>query len=85
MIATRLAGSLTRPFARRVIGLALAALAVALFLFNLRRAGEGAGRAAEKLDAVERNDVIHRQMLEAAARRSHDRDALAERQRDGRF
>jgi len=48
-------------------------------------AGERAGRAAERLDARERNDAIHRQMLDAAARRPPDRDALAERLRDGRF
>lgn len=52
---------------------------------DLRRAGERAGRAAERLDARERNDAIHRQMLDAAARRPPDRDALAERLRDGRF
>ena len=85
MIAAGLAGLLTRPFARRVIGFALVALAVALFLFNLRRVGEQAGRAAEQLDARERNDAIHRQMLDAAARRPPDRDALADRLRDGQF
>ena len=85
MIAAGLAGLLTRPFARRVIVFALAALAVALFLFNLRRAGERAGRAAERLDARERNDAIHRKMLDAAVRRPHSRDALADRLRDGQF
>lgn len=85
MIAARLAGLLTRPFAPRVIGFALAALAVALFLFNLRRAGERAGRAAERLDARERNAAIHRKMLDAAVRRPHGRDSLADRLRDGRF
>ena len=85
MIATRLAGSLTRPIARRVIGFALAALTVALFLFNLRRAGERAGRAAERLDARERNDAIHRKLLDAAVRRPPDRDDLADRLRDGQF
>ena len=71
--------------ARRALGLILAAGAILLFLLNLRRAGERAGRAAERLDARERNDAIHRQMLDAAARRPHDRDALADRLRDGRF
>jgi hypothetical protein len=68
-----------------VLGLILAAAAILLFLFNLRCAGERAGRAAERLDARERNDAIHRRMLYAAARRPPDRDALAERLRDGPF
>ena len=76
---------LTRGPARRALGLILAAAAILLFLLNLRRAGERAGRAAERLDARERNDAIHRQMLDAAARRPPDRDALADRLRDGRF
>ena len=81
MIAPMLAGWLTRPVVRQVLGFALTALAVALFLFNLRLAGERAGRAAERLDARERNDAVYRKMLDAAARRPHDRDALAERLR----
>jgi hypothetical protein len=76
---------LTHCPARKALGLIITAAAILLFLFNLRRAGERAGRAAERLDARERNDVIHRQMLDAAARRPHDRDALVERLRDGRF
>ena len=71
--------------ARKALGLILTAAAILLFLLNLRRAGERAGRAAERLDAQERNDAIYRQMLNAAARRPHDRDALAERLRDGQF
>ncbi|WP_370470518.1 hypothetical protein [uncultured Paracoccus sp.] len=71
--------------ARKALGLILTAAAILLFLFNLRRTGERAGRAAERLDVRERNDAIHRQMLDAAARRPHDRDALADRLRDGRF
>lgn len=76
---------LTHGPARKAMGLIVAAAAILLFLFNLRRAGERAGRAAERLDAQERNDAIHNQMLEAAARRPPDRDALADRLRDGRF
>ena len=71
--------------ARKALDLILTAAAILLFLVNLRRAGERAGRAAERLDARERNDAVHRQMLDAAARRPPDRDALAERLRDGRF
>ena len=76
---------LTHGPARKALGLTLAAAAILLFLFNLRRAGERAGRAAERLDLRERNDAIHRQMLDAAARRPHDRDALADWLREGRF
>jgi hypothetical protein len=76
---------LTRGPARKALGLILTMAAILLLLLNLRRAGERAGRAAERLDARERNDAIHRQMLDAAARRPADRDALAERLRDGRF
>ena len=76
---------LTHGPARKALGLMLATAAILLFLLNLRRAGERAGRAAERLDARKRSDAIHRQMLDAAARRPDDRDALAERLRDGRF
>lgn len=76
---------LTHGPARKALRLIIAAAAILLFLFNLRRAGDRAGRAAERLDTRERNDAIHRQMLDAAARRPHDRDALADRLRDGRF
>lgn len=76
---------LTHGPARKALGLILATTAILLFLLNLRRAGERAGRAAERLDARERNDAVHRQMLDAAARRPADRDALADRLRDGRF
>ena len=76
---------LTHGPARKALGLILVAAATLQFLLNLRRSGERAGRAAERLDLRERNDAIHRQMLDAAARRPHDRDALADRLRDGRF
>ena len=76
---------LTHGPAHKALGPILTAAEILLFLLNLRRAGERAGRAAERLDARERNDAIHRQMLEAAAHRPADRDALADRLRDGRF
>ncbi|MCW1931044.1 hypothetical protein OKW52_01840 [Pararhodobacter zhoushanensis] len=76
---------LTSGPARKALGLILAAATVALFIVNLRRAGERAGRATERLNARERNDAIHRQMLEAASRRPADRNALVGRLRDGRF
>ncbi|MFN7093484.1 MAG: hypothetical protein ACK4P4_23405 [Allorhizobium sp.] len=63
----------------------LAVTTIALFLLNLRRAGERAGRLAERVSSSEKTREIQRQMLDAASRRPADRDALAQRMRDGRF
>ena len=71
--------------ARKALGIMLAAIAITLFLLNLRRAGERAGRLAERLSTSEKTHDIQRQMLDAASRRPADRDALAQRMRDGRF
>jgi heme A synthase len=71
--------------ARKALGLMLAALTIALFLLNLRRAGERTGRLAERLSLSEKTREIQRQMLDAASRRPVDRDALAGRLRDGQF
>ena len=71
--------------ARKALGLLLATIIIALFLLNLRRAGERAGRLAERLSTSEKTHEIHRQMLDAASRRPADRDALAQRMRNGRF
>jgi hypothetical protein len=71
--------------ARKALGLMLAALAIALFLLNLRRAGERAGRLAERLETSEKINEVQRQMLEAAARRPRDRADLVERLRRGGF
>jgi len=71
--------------ARKALGLMLAAITLTLFLLNLRRAGERAGRLAERLSTSETTHEIQRQMLDAASRRPADRDALADRLRDGRF
>jgi len=71
--------------ARKALGLTLAALTIALFLLNLRRAGERTGRLAERLSTSERTHEIQRQMLDAASHRPVDRDALAGRLRDGQF
>ena len=76
---------LTSGPARKALGLLLAALTIALFLLNLRRAGERAGRLAERLSTSERTHEIQRQMLDAASRRPADSDALAQRMRDGQF
>nr|WP_251134571.1 hypothetical protein [Falsiruegeria litorea] len=64
---------------------AATALTVSLFLLSLRRAGERAGRLAERLDNQEKAYEIQRRMLEAASRRPRDRDELAQRLRDGEF
>lgn len=74
-----------RPWAQRAAGYALVALTITLFILNLRRQGERAGRAAERLDQLERTNAIQRQMLEAASRRPRDRDELVERLREGGF
>jgi type II secretory pathway component PulF len=71
--------------ARKALGLMLATLTLALFLLNLRRAGESAGRLAERLETVEKTSEAQRRMLDATARRPRTRDELAQRLRDGRF
>ena len=76
---------LTSGPARKVQGLMLAALTIALFLLNLRRAGERAGRLVERLSASEKIHEIQLQMLDATSRRPSDRDALADRLRHDRF
>lgn len=71
--------------ARKALGLLLAAFTIALFLLNLRRAGERVGRLAEHLSTSEKTHEIQRHMLDACSHRPANRDALAERMRDGRF
>lgn len=85
MWASLLVDLLARPWARRLAGFALVALTITLFMLNLRRTAERAGRAAERLETLERKDVIHRQMLDAAARRPRSRDDLLDRLRGGEF
>jgi len=85
MWGTFAVGLLARPWARRLASFALAVLTIALLIINLRRAGERAGRAAERFDQLERANVVHRQMLDAAARRPRSRDDLVDRLRDGGF
>ncbi|WP_372840706.1 hypothetical protein [Phaeovulum sp.] len=60
-------------------------LTIVLFLLNLRRVGENAGRLAERLETSEKVNETQRKMLDAAARRPRDRDELAQRLRDGEF
>ena len=61
------------------------AFTITLFLLSLRRSGERAGRLAERIENTEKANEIQGQMLQAASRRPHDRDELAERLRDGKF
>ena len=80
-----LSALLASRWARRLaIGVALIGAGL-LFLLNLRRAGETAGRHAERLKQMERQNDIQRRMLEASSTRPRDRDDLADRLRDGRF
>ena len=85
MWGSLLIGALARPWARQAMGFVLAALTLTLFILNLRRTAERAGRAAERIDQLERHDAIHRQMLDAAARRPRSRDDLVNRLRGGEF
>ena len=85
MWASLAVGLLARPWARRMAAYALVALTIALFIVNLRRTAERAGRVAERLEQLERTDAIHRQMLDAAARRPRSRDDLLDRLREGGF
>ena len=78
-------GLMALPWARRGAAFALVVLTITLFILNLRRQGERAGRAAERFEQLERTDAIHRQMLDAAARRPRSRDDLLDRLRDGGF
>ncbi len=78
-------GLLARPWARRVAGIALVTLTIALFTLNLRRTAEHAGRVAERFEQLERTHAIQRQMLEAASRRPRSRDNLLDRLRGGQF
>jgi hypothetical protein len=85
MIATLLGGIAASPMTRAALRYGAIALAIVLFLLSIRRAGERAGRLAERLETTEKVNNVQRQMLEAAARRPRDRAELAERLRDGRF
>jgi hypothetical protein len=85
MWGSMLSGLVASPLARRLIRTALAVLTVVFFLFNLRRAGECAGRAAELLGTLEVVTYAQRQMLDATSRRPRNRDDLIDRLHDGEF
>ena len=85
MITTLLAGIAASPWMRAALRYGATVLAVLLFLLSIHRAGERAGRLAERLETTEKVNDVQRQMLDAAARRPRDRNDLADRLRDGRF
>ena len=85
MWGSMLSGLIASPLARRLIGTALAVLTVVFFLFNLRRAGERTGRAAERLNTLEAVTNAQRQMLDATSHRPRNRDDLIDRLHDGEF
>jgi hypothetical protein len=85
MIGAAVAWLAVSPWARAALRYGAIALAILLFLLSLRRAGERAGRLAERLETLEKANDVQRHMLDAAARRPRGRDELADRLRDGRF
>lgn len=85
MTTALLTGIAASPWMRAALHYGAVALAVFLFLLSIRRAGERAGRMAERLETMEKTNDAQRQMLDAASRRPRDRDQLLERLRDGEF
>ncbi|MGE0659794.1 hypothetical protein E5163_05885 [Marinicauda algicola] len=85
MIASLLGSFAASPWARAALRYGVLALTVLLFLLSIRRAGERAGRLAERLETMENANDVQRQMLDAAARRPRDRSDLADRLRDSHF
>jgi len=76
---------LASGLARKALGLFLATATIALFILNLRRAGERTGRLAEHLQTLEKIHAIQRQMLDAAVRRPRGSNDLVDRLRNGQF
>lgn len=76
---------LQRPLMRRAVIFLLTVGAIALFLLNLRKSGEQVGRLTERLAAKDHAHETLQDMLDAAARRPADTDALTQRLRDGKF
>ncbi|WCR18663.1 hypothetical protein [Paracoccus alcaliphilus] len=70
---------------RRALPWLTLAAAILLFILGTRRTGEKAGRAAERLENLERTNHARQRMLEAGADRPRDRDDLLERLREGGF
>jgi hypothetical protein len=70
---------------RRALPWLTLAVAILLFILGARRTGEKAGRAAERLETMEKTNDAHRRMLEAGGDRPRDRDDLLDRLREGGF
>ncbi|WP_240643638.1 hypothetical protein [Paracoccus siganidrum] len=70
---------------RRVLPWLTLAAAILLFVVGARRRGEQAGRAAERLEKLERTNHARQRMLEAGADRPRNRDDFVERLRKGGF
>ena len=85
MISSFLGGIIASPWMRAALRCGTITLAIVLFLLLIRRAGERTGRIAERLETTEKANDIQRRMLEAAARRSRNRDELVDRLRNGGF
>lgn len=60
-------------------------LTLLLFLFALWRSSERTGRVAERLGNLEKTNDTQRRTLDSAARLPHNRNELADWQRDGRY
>ena len=85
MIASLLARFAASAWVRAALRDAALALTILLFLLSIRRAGERAGRLAERLETIEKAYDAQRWMLDAAARRPRDRNELADRLRECQF
>ncbi len=83
MIGTLLGGIATSPWMRAALRYGAIALAVLLFLLSLWRYGERVELLGVRLETSKKINDVHRQMLEAAARRLRYRDELVDRLRDG--
>ena len=78
MIASLLGGIASASWMQAALRYGAIALAILLFLLDLRRSGERVGRMVERLETAEKVNELQRRMLEAAARRPRNRDDLAE-------
>lgn len=77
--------AIVAPLWRRALPWLALAAAILLFMLGARRSGETAGRAAERLENLERTNDARQRMLEAGADRPRDLDDLLDRLHEGRF
>jgi hypothetical protein len=82
-VIAALVGLARSRLARRAVTCGVLTGTVLLFLSGHHRAGERAGRLAERLEATKKSSEIQRRMLEAAADRPRDRVELVGRLRNG--